>query len=191
MSVPVQVVLDVPADIAIGIANGTLVRVGSVVRDGAGHIVKHLSEAGPRPDGDLVRVGEVARSLSRSKLGKTIVVGGVLLVGLFAVKSWKRRRCLDSLNASLYSYLSAVQEGELTVKQIDDLSDNIEQVKKISPKTSVLIAEQIIDLVEEFTLRLANANSLVWEPIQEGDIESIDRMCRSLDAQRQIFGTAA
>ena len=66
------------------------------------------------------------------------------------------------------------------MKQIDDLSDNIEQVKKISPKTSVLIAEQIIDLVEEFTLRLANANSLVWEPIQEGDIESIDRMCRSL-----------
>ena len=33
MGVPVQVVLDVPPDIAAGLASGTLVRVGGVVRN--------------------------------------------------------------------------------------------------------------------------------------------------------------
>ena len=33
MGVPVQVVLDVPPDIAAGLASGALTRVGGVVRD--------------------------------------------------------------------------------------------------------------------------------------------------------------
>ncbi len=38
-----QVAFEVPAEIAVGLATGKYVQWGGVVRDGAGHIVRHLS----------------------------------------------------------------------------------------------------------------------------------------------------
>lgn len=63
MGVPVQVVLDVPPDIAAGIANGTYVRTGGVIRDPAGHIVKHLKETSVLPEQEVGRLAAAARSV--------------------------------------------------------------------------------------------------------------------------------
>ena len=40
-----QVAFDVPKEIALGLASGEYVQYGGVVRDAAGHIVKHLEPA--------------------------------------------------------------------------------------------------------------------------------------------------
>ena len=40
-----QVAFDIPKEIALGLASGEYVQYGGVVRDAAGHIVKHLEPA--------------------------------------------------------------------------------------------------------------------------------------------------
>ena len=76
MGVPVQVVLDVPPDIAVGLASGALVRVGGVVRDAnTGQIVKHLGEV-RLPDKEAAKavraIAQRALNATRGKVGAGI-----------------------------------------------------------------------------------------------------------------------
>lgn len=196
MGVPVQVVLDVPQDIATGIASGALVRVGSVVRSvKTGKIVKHLGE-GRLPDKEAVnRVANVAQSVWGSKGGKVAVVlsavGLVMWGGRVAADKLINRRRTKALNAALEAYLDAAKAGEMTVEQIDALSSAIEAARGRDSSDSALIAEKILNLMENYTAALAQANETTWEPERGADVVPLVRLERSLSAQRRILGTVA
>ena len=183
MGVPVQVVLDVPLDIAAGLASGTLVRVGGVVRNAkTGTIVKHLGEGrlpAKEAANGVPKVAQRVLSTTRGKIGAGILVcGAVAAGGTFAVGWWINRRRTKELNAALEAYLDAAKAGERSVEQIDALSSAIE-------------AEKVVDLVEGYTVALAQANETIWEPERGADVVPLVRLERSLNAQRCILGTAA
>ena len=136
MGVPVQVVLDVPPDIAVGIASGALVRVGGVVRDAnTGQIVKHLGEV-RLPDKEAARavpvIAQRALNATRGKVGAGIVVVGAVAVavgGKVAFGWWNSHCRAKDLNMALNAYLDAAKAGQMTVGRIDSLSAAIEAAR--------------------------------------------------------------
>ena len=196
MGVPVQVVLDVPPHIAAGLASGTLVRVGGVVRNATtGAIVKHLEE-GRLPAKEAANsVANVAQRVWASPVGKAagavVVAGGLVMGGKIAADKWSSRRLTKALNVALKAYLDAAQAGEVTIQVIDNLSGAIKAANGSGSNDSVQIAEQIVNLVESHTAALAQANETTWEPEQGADVVPLVRLEHSLSAQRSILGTAA
>ncbi len=192
----VQVVLDIPPDIAAGLESGAFVRVGGVVRNATtGKIVKHLGE-GRFPAKDATNgVANIAQRIWSSAGGRTavafFVVGLVVGSGKVAAGKWTGRRLIKSLNAALEAYLDAAKAGEMTVEEIDALSSAIEAARGGDSSDSALIAEKVVNLVEDYTAALAQANETTWEPERGIDVVPLVRLERSLSAQRHILETAA
>jgi hypothetical protein len=192
MGVPVQVVLDVPPDIAAGIVKGVLVRVGGVVRSAeTGKIVKHLAEgrlSDKEAANGVANVAQRVLSTTRGKIG----VGIVAASGVFAVGWWiNNRHRTKALNAALKAYLDAAKAGDMTVEQIDALSSAIKAARGGDSSDFALIAEKVVNLVEGYTAALAQANETTWEPERGADVVPIVRLERSLSVQRRILGAAA
>jgi hypothetical protein len=198
MGVPVQVVLDVPPDIAVGIASGALVRVGGVVRDAnTGQIVKHLGEV-RLPDKEAARavpvIAQRALNATRGKVGAGIVVVGAVAVavgGKVAFGWWNSHCRAKDLNMALNAYLDAAKAGQMTVGRIDSLSAAIEAARGGGLTDPVSIAEKVVNLVEGYTTALAEANGAVWQAEQSTDVEPLVRLEHSLIEQRRILGEAA
>lgn len=198
MGVPVQVVLDVPPDIAVGIASGALVRVGSVVRDAnTGQIVKHLGEV-RLPDKEAAKavraIAQRALNATRGKVSAGIVVVGAVAVavgGKVAFGWWNSHCRAKDLNMALNAYLDAAKAGQMTVGRIDSLSAAIEAARGGGLTDPVSIAEKVVNLVEGYTTALAEANGAVWQAEQSTDVEPLVRLKHSLIEQRRILGEAA
>ena len=205
MGVPVQVGLDVPPDIAAGLASGALVRVGGVVRDAnTGQIVKHLGEV-RLPDKEAAKaaraIAQRALNATRGKVGAGIVVVGAVAVavgGKVAFDWWNshcRAKDLNcrakDLNMALNAYLDAAKAGQMTVGRIDSLSAAIEAARGGGLTDPVSIAEKVVNLVEGYTTALAEANGAVWQAEQSTDVEPLVRLEHSLIEQRRILGEAA
>lgn len=119
-------------------------------------------------------------------------LGVAVAVGLKRLnKRLKGKRLIDALNVTLASYLDAARRAELTVGQIDDLSEAIERVRAKTSKESILITKQVVKLVKAYTAQLAEANESFWVPEQDADVEPLIRLEHSLETQRQILGAAA
>ena len=197
MGVPVQVVLDVPPDIAVGIASGALVRVGSVVRDAnTGQIVKHLGEV-RLPDKEAAKavraIAQRALNATRGKVSAGIVVVGAVAVavgGKVAFGWWNSHCRAKDLNMALNAYLDAAKAGQMTVGRIDSLSAAIEAARGGGLTDPVSIAEKVVNLVEGYTTALAEANGAVWQAEQSTDVEPLVRLEHSLIEQRRILGEA-
>ena len=198
MGVPVQVVLDVPPDIAVGIASGVLVRVGGVVRDAnTGQIVKHLGEV-RLPDKEAAKavraIAQRALNATRGKVSAGIVVVGAVAVavgGKVAFGWWNSHCRAKDLNMALNAYLDAAKAGQMTVGRIDSLSAAIEAARGGGLTDPVSIAEKVVNLVEGYTTALAEANEAVWQAEQSTDVEPLVRLEHSLIEQRRILGEAA
>ena len=203
MGVPVQVVLDVPPDIAVGIASGVLVRVGGVVRDAnTGQIVKHLGEV-RLPDKEAAKavraIAQRALNATRGKVSAGIVVVGAVAVavgGKVAFGWWNSHCRAKDLNMALNAYLDAAKAGQMTVERIDSLSAAIEAARGGGLTDGgltdlVSIAEKVVNLVEGYTTALAEANGAVWQAEQSTDVEPLVRLEHSLIEQRRILGEAA
>lgn len=198
MGVPVQVVLDVPPDIAVGIASGVLVRVGGVVRDAnTGQIVKHLGEV-RLPDKEAAKavraIAQRALNATRGKVSAGIVVVGAVAVavgGKVAFGWWNSHCRAKDLNMALNAYLDAAKAGQMTVGRIDSLSAAIEAARGGGLTDPVSIAEKVVNLVEGYTTALAEANGAVWQAEQSTDVEPLVRLEHSLIEQRRILGEAA
>lgn len=196
MGVPVQVVLDVPPDIAARLASGDLVRVGGVVRDAkTGQIVKHLGEGrlpAKETAKDVRAIAQRALNATRGKVGVGfVVVKAVAVGGKAAVDWWNSCRRAKDLNVALNAYLDAAKAGQMTVERIDSLSAAIEAARGGGLTDSVSIAEKVVNLVEGYTTALAEANEAVWQAEQSTDVEPLVRLEHSLIEQRRILGEAA
>ena len=134
-----QVAFEVPAEIGVGLASGKYVQWGGVVRDGAGHIVRHLKPADVQNGANkALRIANQAVQLAKQNKKVAIAalavagvaaVGGGVYAGVTRVRHSKedamRKKRMADFSSAFSEYLKALGEGELTIETIDRLEDAI------------------------------------------------------------------
>lgn len=196
----------IPPEIQAGLDAGELFRFGGVVRNGLGHIVKHLKEVPTTPEAQEAAAKRVFANLKDHKglvfLGVTVVstaVGGVTYLSLRKQK--EIQACADRYDLALRTYLAAMQTGTLNAEIVTQLIEGLDAVRGQAAKGRITVdfstepSATLVDLVVDYTKQLAEANGSdlgeleAVEPM--GDTDTVVHLRRHLVAQRQIFTDAA
>lgn len=206
-----QVALVIPPNIEAGLLAGEFVRKGSVVRNLAGEIVKHLDEA-PIPDREAGQIAlRIPKALKNHKaigvgLGiAALIAGGTYLIHKRTHAKAKNGKlteaggsaAFDEFSSALNDYLVEAQEGNLSVKSIDQLLDAVTMLQEVQRGASVVVEipadklATLVSVIRDYTERLAGANSVTFSAptsSESGDLQSIADM---LSFQKDIFDKAA
>jgi hypothetical protein len=205
-----QVPLEIPDEIYARVLTGEYRRVGGVIRDGAGQLVKLLDDASPIDD-----VQEAAKAGIGKVLSNRTVVGiGLGLVAVAATAGGAAYRAMQKTNAaqlelstsvenysdSLTAYLEAARHGSLDAGIIDRLIADLDAVKaELDSGTSTFEfsaeqSEALVGMVAGHTRSLVEANkrdlSNLPEPVKAQGATVIE-IRPYLEAQRDIFTEAA
>ena len=194
-----QIALDIPPEIVDGLAAGLMTRSGSVVRNSAGQIVAHLKETELGSDRVADKMAKAAAAAWRTTHGKVVIIG---CVSFLSARLWvlgkeryerkqKSQQLIDEFNAACSSYLNVARQAVLNVDVIHDLSAVTKRIQELPSKERPVFSPQIVDLIEEHTRELAEANNVGWNPIEPTDDDLFARLVYSLETQRQIFDNAA
>ena len=177
----------VPPDIQLGLDEGTLVRYGSVVRNTAGEIIKHLD-----PIDDIDQ--ETRKHLPT---GVKIVLGAFGLAALagtgYLAYKGGQIICLNfNLNSELKKYLEEVRNGTLQYETIESLRKALLELRE--KKIVLIITQSNLDsLMLNYTLKLAKDNSL---QVKEEALNRISKkdmgesLLHYLNIQEEIFEKA-
>lgn len=208
-----QVAFDVPKEIALGLASGEYVQYGGVVRDAAGHIVKHLEPVNVSNDANramqvAAQAIQLAKENKKTAIGVLAVAGvaaagGAVYAGVTHLQHKKeeraRKTALDDFNAVLSEYLKALGNSELTVEKVDELENAISALSGSEKGcTTEIESEQFKSLVKsvrDYTERLSKANSAkssnVVFRLFEKKPNDISGLKECLATQREILTQAA
>lgn len=208
-----QVAFEVPAEIAAGLATGKYVQWGGVVRDGAGHIVKHLKPADVQNGANkALQIADQAAQLAKQNKKVAIAalavagvaaVGGGIYAGMTHVRHSKedamRKKQMADFNSAFSEYLKALGDGELTIEMIDRLEGAITALNGGKEGFSVEIKgeqfEDIVKSVRDYTERLSKANgektSNAVLKLFEKKPNDIEGLKECLNTQRGILLRAA
>ena len=208
-----QVAFDIPKEIALGLASGEYVQYGGVVRDAAGHIVKHLEPADVSNDvNKAIQVAaqaiQLAKENKKTAIGVLAVAGvaaagGAVYAGVTHLQHKKeeraRKTAMDDFNAAFSEYLKALGNSELTVEKIDELENAISALSGSEKGCTIEIeSEQLKGLVKsvrDYTERLSKANSAkssnVVFKLFEKKPSDISGLKECLATQREILTQAA
>lgn len=199
-----QIAFKIPPEIQEGIDAGALLRFGGVIRDRAGHIVKHLEEVSiPEADNSA---GE-STIVQFAKKNKYFIIGTAIAaiaarVIYVVVKNKKNKeeripKCVADFNESFAEYVDSIKMGAVSEEKIDKVMTALEEIKRNQKKETITItfsAENIsllLGMVRDYTMKFAEANSF---KIQEEDIKEhneIDGLQHYLKIQKQIFEKCA
>ena len=207
-----QVAFEVPAEIAVGLATGKYVQWGGV-RDGAGHIVRHLKPADVQNGANkALRIADQAVQLAKQNKKVAIAalavagvaaVGGGIYAGMTHVRHSKedamRKKQMADFNSTFSEYLKALGDGELTIEMIDRLEGAITALNGGKEGFSVEIKgeqfEDIVKSVRDYTERLSKANgektSNAVLKLFEKKPNDIEGLKECLNTQRGILLRAA
>lgn len=208
-----QVAFDVPKEIALGLASGEYVQYGGVVRDAAGHIVKHLEPADVSNDvNKAIRVAaqaiQLAKENKKTAIGVLAVAGvaaagGAVYAGVTHLQHKKeeraRKTAMDDFNAAFSKYLKALGNSELTVEKIDELENAISALSGSEKGCTIEIESEqfksLVKSVRDYTKRLSKANSAkssnVVFKLFEKKPNDISGLKECLATQREILTQAA
>lgn len=208
-----QVAFDVPKEIALGLASGEYVQYGGVVRDAAGHIVKHLEPADVSNDANkamqvAAQAIQLAKENKKAAIGVLAVAGvaaagGAVYAGVTHLQHKKeeraRKTAMDDFNAAFSEYLKALGNSELTVEKIDELENAISALSGSKKGCTIEIeSEQFkspVKSVRDYTERLSKANSAkssnVVFKLFEKKPTDISGLKECLATQREILTQAA
>lgn len=159
-----QIAFEIPLEIQAGIDAGALLRFGGIIRDRAGHIVKHLEE---------VSILEADNSAGESTIvliiGTAIaaIAAGVIYVVVKNKKNKEERipKCVADFNESFAEYVDSIKMGAVSEEKIDKVMTVLEEIKRNQEKETITItfsAENIsllLGMVRDYTMKFAEANS--------------------------------
>lgn len=213
-----QVAFDIPPAIQAGIDAGTLIRYGGVVRDTAGHIVKHLKEIPiPRQANQAAKavpvaaknVGVGTKIMNFAKKNKYLLIGAVIVTAIvggvtyFVVKNKKGEdeavtipQCVIDFNTSLMAYINAIRNSKVTEDAIDKVLSALQTIKDNQDKGvldgdfSYENAELLIKMIKDYTEKLVQANNLEMPSDIEIKNDKIIDLQTYLNIQKQVFATA-
>lgn len=208
-----QVTFDVPKEIALGLASGEYIQYGGVVRDAAGHIVKHLEPADVSNDvNKAIQVAaqaiQLAKENKKTAIGVLAVAGvaaagGAVYAGVTHLQHKKeeraRKTAMDDFNAAFSEYLKALGNSELTVEKIDELENAISALSGSEKGCTIEIESEqfksLVKSVRDYTERLSKANSAkssnVVFKLFEKKPNDISGLKECLATQREILTQAA
>lgn len=201
-----QFAYDIPNDIAIGIMKGMYKRFGGVVRDAkTGAIVKHLKEVEvPKSKSGRGTILQAIKShpIATAGIGAGVAAGGVLSAYMVKKKrenGYKKNspECVIKFEKSLKTYLRAVRKGKLDGKTIDRLIEDLEAIKKsdaeerISLELSTAELKQLVNMIYDYTKKLAKVNNVKLERFKQHSSNSIDNLQAYLEVQKHIFTEVA
>lgn len=208
-----QVAFDVPKEIALGLASGEYVQYGGVVRDAAGHIVKHLEPVNVSNDANramqvAAQAIQLAKENKKTAIGVLAVAGvaaagGAVYAGVTHLQHKKeeraRKTALDDFNAAFSEYLKALGNSELTVEKIDELENAISALSGSKKGCTIEIESEqfksLVKSVRDYTERLSKANSAkssnVVFKLFEKKPNDISGLKECLATQREILTQAA
>lgn len=197
----VQPILHIPEWIEAGLANGTLFRVGGVVRTVAnGAIAAHLNEVPVEKVSEealkrLARAVPKIRSLPKAVVPAVVGVA-TTLVAFAAVHAIDKRRstrardaaaaeqavipaCVTNFEASLRAYVAAGRAQALDAEIVDRLIADLDEVRAWTDdgnavKFSFQELEPLFNLVIEHTPRLAAAQSVMLPDFDDPEAGSDD-----------------
>lgn len=208
-----QVAFDVPKEIALRLASGEYVQYGGVVRDAAGHIVKHLEPADVSNDANKA-IQVAAQAIQLAKENKKAAIGVLAVAGVAAAggavyagvthlqhkkEERARKTAMDDFNAAFSEYLKAPGNSELTVEKIDELENAISALSGSEKGCTVEIESEqfksLVKSVRDYTERLSKANSAkssnVVFKLFEKKPNDISGLKECLATQREILTQAA
>ena len=208
-----QVAFDIPKEIALGLASGEYVQYGGVVRDAAGHIVKHLEPADVSNDVNKA-IQVAAQAIQLAKENKKTAIGVLAVAGVAAAggaayagvthlqhkkEERARKTAMDDFNAAFSEYLKALGNSELTVEKIDELENAISALSGSEKGCTIEIESEqfkgLVKSVRDYTERLSKANSAkssnVVFKLFEKKPNDISGLKECLATQREILTQAA
>jgi len=201
----------IPDDIATGLATGLYRRIGSVVRyaigPNRGQIVKHLQPI-------ELKSTEQAQGLARKTLqfvkqhkkGTIVAVASTVAVGtgVWVYNKVKNHepKVVTGFRESLRGYIDAIRKGDMDVDKINDLTENLEKIKKHKDykKISIQLTTEELDVlvgrIYEYTIKLASDNKveLARGELGVSDKTSTDAILdlqTCLKVQKRIFAEVA
>lgn len=208
-----QVAFDIPKEIALGLASGEYVQYGGVVRDAAGHIVKHLEPVDVSNDvNKAIQVAaqaiQLAKENKKTAIGVLAVAGvaaagGAVYAGVTHLQHKKEERArkttMDDFNAAFSEYLKALGNSELTVEKIDELENAISALSGSEKGCTIEIESEqfksLVKSVRDYTERLSKANSAKSSndvfKLFEKKPNDISGLKECLATQREILTQAA
>lgn len=194
--------LEIPLDVATGLAKGLLTQRGSIVRWAAGaaegrggRIYAHLPET--RFDKPVEAVAKRATKLSPKMYVPVLIVGGAgaAVLGWAAKQRGAQRRYAGSVilafEASLRAYVAAAQAGALDGAIIDRLVGDLDALQALSTgggkvEISLDALVPLFDLVIAHTAELAEAYNFDLDDVgAEGGV--VISLRRHLEAQKSIL----
>ena len=204
----VQVPLDVPDDIYMGVLNGSLELLG-MVKDGQHKVRKHIPRA-KLPKADKAAKVKKAGVWQVIKEHKAVAIGigavaAVAGVGAYVYHDWKdsKRQAAEERIAgfqkALKDYLKASKKGKLNAKVVDNLLNALDDLekKKLGKDVELTIpASQLTALIYSiftYTETLAKANEYdvkIAKP-KNGTQGSITSLKSYLEIQKEILENAA
>lgn len=199
-----QVAFDIPPAIQLGLDAGTLIRYGGVVRDQAGHIVKHLKEV-PIVENNEGVIKEVMRFAKKNKYALiigtavTAVIGGITYI-IYKNKKGeavKIPKCVDDFNTALMKYVGAIRKGKVSESDIDRVLTALAEIKinqkngRLDGEFSFENAELLLEMIKEYTIRLAAANDYEISENLESKNDNIIDLQTYLNVQKDVFKYSA
>lgn len=207
----IQAPLKIPDDIYARVLTGEYVRLGGVIRDHGGQLVKLLDDAAPIDDAHEAAKAGIAKVLNNHRTVVGIGLGVVAVAataGGAAYRAKRRTRAaqlvlptsVENYSDSLAAYLGAARHGSLDAEIIDRLIADLDAVKAESDSGTITIgsspeeSETLVGIVAGHTRTLAEANkrelSNLPEPADPQGATIIE-LRPYLEAQRDLFSQAA
>lgn len=199
-----QIAFKIPPEIQAGIDAGALLRFGGVVRDRAGHIVKHLEEVSMPEADNSAGENTVVQFAKKNKyfiIGIAIaaIAAGVIYVVAKNKKNKEERipKCVADFNESFAEYVDSIKMGAVSEKKIDKVMIALEEIKRNQEKETITITFSVenisllLGMVRDYTMKFAEANS--FETLEEDikEYDEIDGLQHYLKIQKQIFEKCA
>lgn len=216
----VQVPLYVEPEIYKGLLSGELIRHGGVIRDTAGHIVKHLADAPMKKEAasQAVKVAKKAGKVDKvidilKSSKKTIIIGAVIgatvAVGTGIYVRSKNKKANGSVQVpteirkfekALQNYLEAAHKGAMEICYIDSLLDAANELEVMSDASkyrldlSVGDLKTLIQTIFTYTEKLAEANNYDISELNAanaGTKDNVILLTNHLRLQKKIFEETA
>lgn len=200
-----QIAIEIPPVIQKGIDDGVFIRVGGVVRNKAGHIIKHLEEV-PIPKGDSNtsknKIIEFAQKNKSFLIGTVIVTAITAGITYVVVRNKKNEevnipKCVVGFNEVFTEYVDSIRKGTVNEEKIDKVMNALEEIKmnqengSISVTFSIENANILLDIVSNYTTKFVEANSSEMPEDCFDKENQIDSLQHYLNIQKQIFERCA
>ncbi|AVX40771.1 hypothetical protein CTH_10007 (plasmid) [Carboxydocella thermautotrophica] len=190
----INVPFEIPSWVEKGLNDGTLIRIGGLVRNVNGEIIYHLKEANKA----------TAKSINPKKTVAALVIAGSAIAVtaiVYSRKFKKLKKLEEEINNLFETYINNVKQNNLNVNKIEQLEQKCDEILSLINEinsNNIKINQQdfekintIIDLIRNYIEQLNeanNTNKLIPTPINNASIkDNIIVFRKYLSIQKEIF----